>query len=234
MRKLRPEASNFFFWSGVLLLVYLGGWVGFWKYDRAELPPRIADGEEKNGWRCTKIAEVSLPRGEWSDWVDSTGSGEAIQVLPGEVEHLAKWEAKFDDGSTGVFAGSAPTNKKIVSVRVWNGALASVTVQFFTWVRTEKEVIENGRRKVKLTTVTVGPNEWSEWQYRPIGYWGLSTDMDPYEAQHARLQMHFEDGKQDEVPANRNGIAGEITMARVRNDNSRPVQVTFYSWLPVQ
>src|ERR1700760_1563282 len=133
LKKLQPKASKYLTWSVICLLLYAGGWIGFWKYDRANLPPLVAEGEERNGWRRTKIIEFGLPRGQWSDWVDSTGDGETTQVLPLEVQRLAKVEAKFDDGSTAVLAGNQPTDRKIVSARVWNGALARVTVQFFTW-----------------------------------------------------------------------------------------------------
>jgi hypothetical protein len=65
-------------------------------------------------------------------------NGEAVDIFPKEFEHRAKCDVRFDDGSTAVLAGDQMTDKKIASMRAWNGASEPITAKYFTWVKVGK------------------------------------------------------------------------------------------------
>ena len=133
VRKLRPEAKKFIGWSLFLLLLYAAGWVGLWKYDHRNDLPRFYDGQSiGGGWYRVKIGEVSIPPGAWSEWVRSPEYGIAWWITPDDAGWDCRYEVEHDDGSIETLSGNVGKVKKVVAIRVQNGASRDVTAEFFT------------------------------------------------------------------------------------------------------
>jgi hypothetical protein len=239
VREYQEGFPKFFVLSFLAFVAYLAGGWALWRFlDRGETPP-IAEGEQYNGFVRTQVGEEDVNPHSWSRWYEAPLRGVSVQLEPPQAEKIARIEARRENGSTeqidGRF-GKRDISSQIVAARIWNGASSRVLARFFIWRPTQfrEGDIDKGERLEKVATLSLQPDEWSDWVVQPDGTSEVIVQMDSYAEAVVKCGLRLDDGTMQVVPAVDRWVGQKVHGVRLRNDGANPVTATVLAWRPLQ